>query len=262
MNARARGISEHNLHERLALEGPNDELTELANTFDGMLARLEGAFESQRRFVANASHELRTPITVERTLVEVALADPDATVDSLRATCERVLAASEQQERLIEALLTLARSQRGLDHRAKLDLSEIAGEVVQARSSNGVVLQSSFGSAPTTGDPALIERLIANLLDNAIAYNTDGGWARTWTGIRDGKPTVTVANSGGMVPLDQVDGLLEPFRRLDGDRTGHPAGLGLGLSIVGAIAAAHGAELGVRAREEGGLEVEVRFLGV
>ncbi|MBV9001160.1 MAG: HAMP domain-containing protein, partial [Solirubrobacterales bacterium] len=128
MSLRARGISERNLHERLALDGPDDELKELANTFDGLLGRLEAAFESQRRFVANASHELRTPITLERALVEVALADPHPSIESMRDTCRRVLAAGEQQERLIEALLTLARSQRGLEARAPIDLREITAE--------------------------------------------------------------------------------------------------------------------------------------
>jgi len=138
MSARARGISERNLHERLALEGPDDELKELGDTFDELLARLESAFESQRQFVANASHELRTPITLERTLVEVALADPGADAESLRGTCRRVLAASEQQERMIEALLTLARSQRGIESRRELSLDEVVGEALQAVRPDGI----------------------------------------------------------------------------------------------------------------------------
>jgi signal transduction histidine kinase len=261
MSARARGISERNLHERLALDGPNDELKELGDTFDGLLARLETAFESQRRFAANASHELRTPITLERTLVEVALADPHASIDSLRETCERVLAASEQQERLIESLLTLARSQRGLDRREDLDLGAIAGEVVQGVSSNGVRIESELGDACTTGDPALVERLVANLLDNALHYQSHG-WVRAWTGLRDGRPTLRVVNTGPVIPPDQAAVLAEPFRRLNGERTGHKDGLGLGLSIVGAIAAAHDADLHLTPRPSGGLEVEVRFRAV
>jgi signal transduction histidine kinase len=260
MSSRARGITERNLHERLALAGPNDELKELGDTFDGLLARLETAFESQRRFVANASHELRTPITVERTLVEVALADPEADVESLRATCRRVLAASEQQERLIEALLTLARSQRGLEERSELDLADVAADVVRQVSSNGVRFESTLGAAPTSGDPALVERLMSNLIDNALHYNAlEGGWARAWTGMRDGQPTLRVENTGAVIPADKVDALVEPFRRLDSDRVGHPEGLGLGLSIVNAIAVAHGADLRARARAEGGLTVEVGF---
>jgi signal transduction histidine kinase len=259
MGLRARGVSERNLHERLALEGPNDELRELGHAFDGLLARLESAFESQRRFVANASHELRTPITVERTLVEVALADPDANTESLRATCERVLAASEQQERMIEALLTLARSQRGLDGREDLDLAATAGGVLQGTSANGVRIESSLAPARTTGDPALVERLVANLVDNAIHYNVPSGWVRATTGLRDGRPTLTVANSGPVIPPDRAAVLIEPFRRLDGDRNGHSRGVGLGLSIVDAIATAHGAELRATPRDAGGLDIEVRF---
>ena len=145
MSARARGISERNLHERLGLQGPEDELKELGDTFDELLARLEAAFESQRRFVASASHELRTPITLERALVEVALADPDATVESLRGTCERVLGAGERQERLIEALLTLARSERGLESRHELDLGEVAAEAVSGVRRGGIRVESELG---------------------------------------------------------------------------------------------------------------------
>ncbi len=259
MASRARGISERNLHERLALTGPNDELKELGDTFDGLLARLETAFESQRRFVANASHELRTPITLERTLVEVALADPDASIDSLRDTCRRVLAAGEQQERLIEALLILARSQRGLAVREELDIGAIAGEVVRGTSSNGVRVSSELGEACTTGDPALVERMVVNLLDNAIHYNEPRGWVKAWTGTKDGHPTLRVSNPGPVIPPERVGELLEPFRRLNGDRTRHTRGLGLGLSIVGAIATAHDAQLTATPRSGGGLDVEVRF---
>jgi signal transduction histidine kinase len=259
MSARARGISERNLHERLALEGPDDELKELGDTFDGLLARLEAAFESQRRFVANASHELRTPITLERTLVEVALADPDANVDSLRRTCARVLVASEQQERLIEALLTLARSQRGLVRKDELDLAAVAGEVLLGARPSGVRVESELGSALTTGDCALIERLVGNLLDNALRYNLErDGWVTVWTGVIDGLPTLRITNSGPVVPAAQTGELLEPFRRLDGERT-DTRGAGLGLSIVAAIATAHDAAMSPAPRPDGGLDVQVSF---
>ncbi len=264
MSARARGISERNLHERLALNGPDDELKELGDTFDELLGRLETAFESQRRFVSNASHELRTPITLERTLVEVALADPDASIESFRDTCQRVLAAGEQQERLIEALLTLARSQRGLDSREDVDLGEIAAELIQGTESNGIALECSFAEAETTGDPRLLERLVANLLENALKYNREGGWVSAWTGMRGGLPTIEVLNTGPVIQPERVTELLEPFRRLNGDRAvpSEPVGqrgLGLGLSIVEAIADAHGARLSAVPRSEGGLAVEVRF---
>jgi signal transduction histidine kinase len=265
MSTRARGISERNLHERLALDGPDDELKELGDTFDGLLGRLEAAFESQRRFVANASHELRTPITLERALVEVALSDPDASVESLRETCRRVLTASEQQERLIEALLTLARSQRGLESRAPLDLREITAEAVRAMPPNGVKVETELGDASTTGDPAMVERLVANLMQNAIRYNEPGGWVTAWTGMRDGEPTIEVTNPGPVVRPEQVEELVKPFSRLDGNgsfaaRNAHARqGLGLGLSIVQAIVDAHGASLTTAPRAEGGLKVAVRF---
>jgi signal transduction histidine kinase len=262
MSGRARGISERNLHERLALEGPDDELKELGDTFDELLGRLEAAFESQRQFVANASHELRTPITLERTLVEVALADPRATTHSLREACERVLAASERQERLIEALLTLARSQRGLATREELRLEEVASEALRSVRPGGVRVESELGEAVTLGDPALVERLIGNLVDNALRYNHErDGWLRVWTGVHDGLPTVRVSNSGGMISTEDVKTLTQPFQRLNGNRI-DARGSGLGLSIVAAIATAHGASLRTTPRPEGGLEVEVSFPAV
>jgi signal transduction histidine kinase len=261
MSSRARGISERNLHERLALEGPDDELKELANTFDGLLGRLEGAFESQRRFVANASHELRTPITLERALVEVALADPHPTIDSLRDTCERVLAASEQQERLIESLLTLARSQRGLESRSPVDLREITAEVVRAVPADGLRVEIDLSTARTTGDQAMVERLVANLVENAVRYNQPDGWISAWTGQRDGLPTLEVANAGPVVQRALLDELVKPFYRggENGNTHGNGYGLGLGLSIVQAIAEAHDAAMRTEARPEGGLRVTVVF---
>jgi signal transduction histidine kinase len=260
-----RGISERNLHERLALEGPDDELKELGDTFDGLLGRLEAAFESQRRFVANASHELRTPITLERALVEVALSDPNPSIESLRETCRRVLTSSEQQERLIEALLTLARSQRGLESRAPVDLREVTAEVVRAVPSNGIKVDTELGHASTTGDPAMVERLVANLVQNAVRYNEPDGWVTAWTGLREGEPTLEVTNTGPVVSREQVDELVKPFARLDGNgsiaarRTDGRDGLGIGLSIVQAIADAHGARLTTDPRAEGGLKVAVSF---
>jgi signal transduction histidine kinase len=259
MNTRMRQISEHNLHERLALGGRDDELQELGDTFDELLGRLESAFESQRRFVANASHELRTPVTVERALVEVALADPHATVDSLRETCGRVLVAGEQQERTIEALLTLARSQRGLQLYERVDLAEVGAEALAAHD-GAVKLEGHFEPSAVSGDPGMLERLVGNLVDNAVHHNVPGGWVSVSTGVRaDGRATLEVANSGPAVPAENTAQLLEPFRRLNGDRTTHAGGVGLGLSIVDAIATAHGADLELAARPEGGLDVLVAF---
>jgi signal transduction histidine kinase len=254
----AREISASDLHRRLALSGPNDELKELAATFDGLLARLEASFEAQRRFVANASHELRTPLTLERALVEVALADPDASTGSLRATLEKVLDASRQQEQLIEALLMLSRSQRGLDIHQPVDLSAIAGDAAEGIG-NDLLVETELDPAKTSGDPALVERLVANLVGNAVRHNVDHGWVSISTTTRRGKAVLSVSNSGPVVPPEELERLFQPFQRLDGRRDAGRDGLGLGLSIVEAIATAHGAEVVVRARRDGGLDVEVSF---
>jgi signal transduction histidine kinase len=264
----AREISASNLHERLALKGPDDELTELGDTFDGLLSRLESSFQSQRQFVANASHELRTPLTVERALLEVALADPDGDYESLRAACERVLASSEEQERLIEALLTLASSERGLERREPLDLGALTDGALDARrveiERRGLSLSATTDPAPVLGDPRLIERLVANLIDNALRHNMVGGQVEVATGLREPArdSVISVSNSGPVVPAKEVERLFQPFQRLAPDRTGHSDGHGLGLSIVHAIATAHGATLTARARGEGGLAVEVSFPAV
>jgi signal transduction histidine kinase len=259
----ARELSASNLHERLALDGPNDELRELGDTFDELLARLEASFESQRQFVANASHELRTPLTLERAILEVTLADPAASSASLRAACERVLAIGEQQERMIDALLTLARSERGVERREPVSLQAVARAVLLDRheelARRGLRLESKLEDAPTTGEERLIERLVANLLDNAIHHNTADGWVEVTTGIDAGQAVLSVANSGVAIPADEVKRLVRPFHRLGRDRTGHGDGHGLGLSIVDAIATAHGATLTFQALADGGLRVEVRF---
>jgi signal transduction histidine kinase len=258
MAGKAKQISEVNLHERLAVAGPANELKDLGDTFDGLLARLDTAFEAQKRFVANASHELRTPLTVQRALIEVALADPDADAASLREVCRRILAAGEDQERVIEALLTLARSQRGLDRRELIDLSHVATAAVRDRDHAEVVPELSTGPAPTLGDPRLVERLVDNLVDNAVRHNEHDGWAAVWTGTMNGLPTIQVANGGAVVPADMVSRLFQPFQRLQA-RTGSRDGHGLGLSIVSAIADAHGATVGAVANPNGGLTVTVAF---
>jgi signal transduction histidine kinase len=259
----ARDISASNLHRRLALEGPDDDVKQLANTFDDLLGRLEASFDAQRQFVANASHELRTPLTLERTLVEVALADPNATVDTLRETCERVLAAGEQQERLIEALLTLSRSQRGLDHHEPFDLASIATEILETRCPDAedkrLRIDARLKPARTSGDPRLGERLVANLVDNAARHNLHGGRIDVATATRGGKAVLTVVNTGPVIPPDDLDRLYQPFQRLDTDRNGDQGGLGLGLSIVHAIASAHGATIASRANPGGGLDIAVTF---
>ena len=257
----AREISASNLHRRLALQGPEDELKQLGDTFDDLLERLQRTFEAQRRFVANASHELRTPLTLERALVEVALADPDATVESLRQTCEQVLVAGQEQERLIEALLTLSRSQRGLERHDPVNLAAIAREKLGALEHDGLIVEATLDPARVSGDPRLVERLVANLIDNAVQHNSAEGWIDISTDTDEGRAVLTVSNSGLVVPAEQLERLFQPFQRLDAERTRDADGarLGLGLSIVQAIADAHGAELVVNAPPEGGLQVEVRF---
>ena len=264
ITAAARAISASSLHERLALAGPDDELRELGDTFDGLLARLEASFGAQREFVANASHELRTPLARQRTLIEVALGDGDATVGSLQANNRRVLAAGEQQERLIEALLTLARSERGLDDREPVDLAAIVPEALTARepalAQRGLELRAVLRPVTVAGEKRLLEQMVANLLDNAIRHNSGGGWLEVATELRPGGPTLVVRNSGAHVAEEEVERMLRPFGRLGGERVTGQEGLGLGLSIVQAIAGAHGAMLRVRPQPQGGLAVAVDFV--
>lgn len=260
----ARTISAGNLHERLALEGPDDEFKRLGDTLDDLLGRLEAAFEAQRRFVANASHELRTPLTIERTLLQVALADPNADAESLRATCEELLATGVEHERLLESLLTLASSERGLEHCDPIDLAQVTDRVLDARRAEfdrlSLSVSEELSSAGTSGDPALVDRLVTNLIDNAVQHNFRGGWIQVQTATNADHAVLTVTNSGQSIPADQVDRLLEPFQRLAGGRDDQGSGRhGLGLSIVRAIAVAHGASLTVRPREGGGLAVAVSF---
>jgi len=263
ITAAARELSASTLHERLALSGPNDELRELGDTFDELLARLESSFEAQRQFVANASHELRTPLTLERAILEVTLADPDAGVASLRAACERVLSIGEQQEHMIEALLTLARSERGLERREPLLLDVLTGQVLEERreeaARRGLRLDSKLEHAPTVGDRRLIERLIANLLDNAIQHNSPHGWVTVAAAVDAGSAVLTVCNSGAVIVHEELESLMRPFQRLGTQRTGHGDRHGLGLSIVDAIATAHGATLAIQPQATGGLRVEVKF---
>ena len=246
MTTTTRQISERNLHERLALAGPDDELKDLGDTIDGLLARLEAAFDSQRRFVANASHELRTPLMLSQTLLQVALADPDITLDSLRAACQEAIDAGKDQAQLIDALLTLARSQRGLDHREPVDLTAVVNDALNAHepsaAARGLQVDATLDDAKVSGDARLIYRLVSNLVDNAIRYNITGGRVEVKLAASTTEATLTVTNTGPPVPPDQVSRLLEPFQRAAPDRTASPNGLGLGLSIVADIAEAHGAE--------------------
>jgi signal transduction histidine kinase len=256
ITATARDISASNLHRRLGHLG-RDEFALLAGTLDDLFERLQAAFVSQQRFVANAAHELRTPLTAERTLLQVALADPDASVDSLRGACEEVLTLGRAQERLIDALLTLATGERGIEQREPFDLAAIAAEVAGRRAGTG--LEAALDAAPTAGDPRLVEILVANLVDNAVRHNVPGGRVGVATSTVDGRARLTVTNTGPVVPPGELARLFEPFQRLGRQRLRHPDGHGLGLAIVRAIASAHGAALTAHANPGGGLTVTVEF---
>ena len=255
----ARDISASNLHRRLALQGPDDELKRLGNTVDGLLARLETSFDAQRQFVANASHELRTPLTLERTLLELALSDPNASIDSYRHTCEQLLAVGEQQEQLIDALLTLSRSQRGIDSRQPVDLAAITATAVSAADHDGIAVDTALRPARTSGNPRLVERLVANLVGNAIRHNVDGGTVNLSTETRDGQAVLVVSNTGPKIAAHELERLFQPFQRLDPTRSTGTSGFGLGLSIVQAIADAHDATIAADALPDGGLHIEVGF---
>jgi signal transduction histidine kinase len=260
----ARDLSADSLHHRLALPGPHDELKDLGDTIDDLLTRLQAAFDAQKSFVANASHELRTPLTLARATLQVALDDPALTLDSLRAACHGALDAGRQQEQLIEALLTLARSQRGLDHRQAADLAVIAAGVANTHQPTaatlGIRLDVVGHTAAISGDAQLIERMISNLIHNAIHYNHPQGSVQVRTDTDTDRARLTVTNTGPLLAPTQIDRLLQPFQRTNTDRvTGEHDGLGLGLPIIQAIAAAHGAQLTLHPQDTGGLVATVTF---
>jgi signal transduction histidine kinase len=259
----ARDISATNLHRRLALGGPDDEFKELGDTFDGLLGRLERSFQSQRQFVANASHELRTPLARLKTLAQVALSDPDASVETLRAAHERVLVAEQQLEGLIGALLNLAGSERNLEHREPVELMAVAEAAIAARhreiEQRDLRLTTTLYGARVEGNRHLLEQLVANLLDNAIEHNVAGGRVDVGTTTEEGQAILSVANDGPVIAAEELDRIQQPFQRLGAERTSHGNGHGLGLSIVYAIATAHGATLSLRSQAAGGLHVTVRL---
>jgi signal transduction histidine kinase len=264
MTAATRRISADNLHERLAVPGPLDEVKDLADTIDGLLERLEGAFSAQRRFVANASHELRTPLSTMRASLDVAMAKPEPAPPQTAVLAGRLRTELDQVDRLLEGLLVLARVQHGdLPGATTLSLDAVLAAALAARAdaiaAMGLTVrsQASPDGAWVHGSQALICRMVDNVLDNAILHNTVGGWIQAATATR-GETAWLVVETGGLV-LDQrqVAQLAQPFRRLGADRTGSAAGAGLGLSIVAAIAEAHGGTLDLHARAEGGLRVSI-----
>ncbi len=260
ITAAARAASEENLTGRIALTGPDDELKELADTFDAMLARLDAAFASQRRFVADASHELRTPLTVMRTAIDVTLAKPGRTQAQLESMAAEVRQAVDRAEALIEALLTLARSDRGTGPREPLDVAVLAEDALDAAApairARPVTVAAALRPGPALGDPVLVERLVTNLVDNAVRHNVPDGWVQVATGTRGGMAFIEVANGGALIPEELVPSLFEPFRRLS-ERAGSPGRTGLGLSIVRSVAVAHHGQITARPRPAGGLEVSV-----
>jgi signal transduction histidine kinase len=248
------------LHERIGLAGPRDEVKELADTFDAMLERLDRSFDSQRRFVANASHEIRTPLALNRALVELAVTRPDAP-EEIRRLGESLLVVNERHERLIDGLLTLADSERPVTERSPVDLAEVAEHVLQlmaAAAEAKVAVRSTIGAALTSGDPVLLERLTQNLVENAIRHNLPAdGWLSVETSTADGGALLVVCNSGPAVPRYEIETLFLPFRRLHGERIGRDRSFGLGLSIVRAVATAHGGNVAAEPQPDGGLTVQV-----
>ncbi len=258
----ARRLSASNLDERIDLHGPDDELTRLAATFDAMLDRLAVGFEGQRRFVANASHELRTPLTIMAAELDVTLARRDASVAELRQMGATVRSAVGRSDRLITSLLALARVEQGLEVVEPTDLGAVAVEALERREAElttaGLEVRTQLEPAVVVGDPGLLDRLVDNLLDNAIRYNIANGWVEITTATADDSVRLQVASSGARLAPDAVDGLFTPFRRLDA-RTGSQRGFGLGLSIVQAIAHAHRGSASAEALDSGGLQVTVRL---
>ncbi|MFJ1756311.1 sensor histidine kinase [Kitasatospora sp. NPDC088134] len=260
----AREVAGSDLHRRIDLDGPDDELKELADTFDEMLERLDRAFDSQRRFVANASHELRTPLAINRTLLEVQLADPEASPD-LQQLGKTLLATNERSEQLVEGLLLLARSENELTERRPVDLAEVAQRAMeQARpeaDNREVELRAELAPAPAHGNGVLLERIALNLLQNGVRYNSPGGWVEiTSSAVRGGGGELVVSNTGPVVPGYELEHIFEPFRRLKStDRTRSDKGVGLGLSIVRSVVRAHGGTIEATARPGGGLRVQVRI---
>jgi len=258
----ARRASEQHLGERLALTGPRDELKELADTFDDMLERLDAAFATQRRFVANASHELRTPLTVMRTAIDVTLAKPSPTAAQLTDMAVRVRRSIDKAESMIEALLTIAVSDQGKLSTEFTDLATMAEDAIDAAAPTierlNLRVDAQLDPAEITGDPQLLERMISNLVDNAVRHNEPGGWIRLRTGRGAAAAYLEIANSGPFIPDDAVPSLFEPFRRMEA-RTGARDGVGLGLSIARSVVTAHHATVTASSQPAGGLDISVQI---
>jgi len=260
----ARQVASSDMHRRIELDGPDDELKELADTFDEMLERLDRSFESQRTFVSNASHELRTPLAINRTLLEVQLSDP-ATSPDLQQLGKTLLATNERSEQLVEGLLLLARSDNELVDRRPVDLAEVARQALEQTraeaADRGVRLDSRLEPAVVSGNGVLLERIALNLIQNAVRYNlAEGGWVQVSAHTADGAGELVVSNTGQVVPGYELEHIFEPFRRGNGkERTRSDKGVGLGLSIVRSVVRAHGGTIEAAGRPEGGLDMRVRI---
>ncbi|MFD5452416.1 MULTISPECIES: sensor histidine kinase [unclassified Streptomyces] len=257
----ARAVAGSDLSRRIELDGPDDELKELADTFDEMLERLQRAFTAQQRFVGNASHELRTPLAINRTLLEVHLSDPGAPVE-LQQLGKTLLATNERSEQLVEGLLLLARSDNQIVERKPVDLAEVAGQAVDQvhaeAETRDVRIESDCAPAVVQGNGVLLERIALNLVQNAVRYNVaEEGWVEVTTRVESGQAVLVVTNTGPVVPAYEIDNLFEPFRRLRTERTGSDKGVGLGLSIARSVARAHGGHIYAQPREGGGLVMRV-----
>jgi signal transduction histidine kinase len=257
----ARRVAGTDLSRRIELDGPDDELKELSDTFDEMLDRLERAFTAQQRFVGNASHELRTPLAINRTLLEVQLSDPAAPPE-LQQLGKTLLATNERSEQLVEGLLLLARSDNQIVERKPVDLAEVASRAIdQVRTeaeAKGVEIRGERGPAVVQGNGVLLERIALNLVQNAVRYNApQDGWIEVTTEAQHGQAVLVVSNTGPVVPAYEIDNLFEPFRRLRTERTGSDKGVGLGLSIARSVARAHGGRIIAEPREGGGLVMRV-----
>ncbi|GHD03974.1 sensor protein CutS [Streptomyces violarus] len=257
----ARAVAGSDLSRRIELDGPDDELKELADTFDDMLERLQRAFTAQQRFVGNASHELRTPLAINRTLLEVHLSDPGAPME-LQQLGKTLLATNERSERLVEGLLLLARSDNQIVERGPVDLAEVASQAIDQvhgeAEDKGVRIRGEQKPAVVQGNGVLLERIALNLVQNAVRYNVaEDGWVEVTTEVQHGQALLVVSNTGPIVPAYEIDNLFEPFRRLRTERTGSDKGVGLGLSIVRSVARAHGGHIYAQPREGGGLVMRV-----
>ncbi len=254
-----RRLGPQNLGQRIQLTGGQDAMKDLADALDDALHRLAAGYDSQRRFAANASHELRTPLAVQRVLTEVAMENPEAS-DDLRRLGVQLLRTNERNENLIEGLLVLSESDRGLQGKVPVALEELAGSVLETYTERAkehdVSLRRQLSGRTVPGDPVLLERLIANLVVNGILYNVPGGWVETTVAVA---PAITVSNSGPQVPAEAVSTLFEPFRRLGAERVNHAGGVGLGLSIVRSIVTAHDGTISAQARPEGGLTIAINL---